>query len=144
LATPRYAERNAFGLASCDENGAIWFDSGVAPFADGGIVREPDRDELIPAPAGTIEYVLPDRKPLTSIGPIAGRHALAVALPAGFTRLLLPAYAVAASGVRARRTRSDDRSAPRARACQSNFAASCALFARERMFHRAKRLSRIR
>jgi len=80
-------------LASCDDRGGISFDSEIAPFADGGIVREPTPGELIPAPAGTIEYVLPGRMPLTSIGPIGGRNVLAVALPAGYTRLLLPAYA---------------------------------------------------
>ncbi len=37
--------------------------------------------------------LLPQRRPLTTIGPIAERSALAVALPAGYTRLLLPAYA---------------------------------------------------
>jgi len=63
------------------------------PFADGGIVREPRPDELIPAPDGTLEMMLPQRRPLTTIGPIDGRTALAVALPAGYTRLLLPAYA---------------------------------------------------
>ena len=93
MATQRYVERHAAGLASCDERGAISFDPEIAPLADGGIVREPTPDELIPAPAGTVEYVLPGRTPLTSIGPIAGRNALAVALPAGYTRLLLPAYA---------------------------------------------------
>jgi pyruvate-formate lyase-activating enzyme len=92
LPAQRYVDRNAVDLASCDERGAISFDPEISPLADGGIVRQPERDELIPAPAGTIEYVLPGRKPLTSIGPIA-RNALAVALPAGYTRLLLPAYA---------------------------------------------------
>ncbi len=81
------------GLASCDDAGAIYYDPLVAPLADGGIVREPLLEELIPAPAGTLEMVLPGRAPLTSIGPIADRQALAVALPAGYTRLLLPAYA---------------------------------------------------
>lgn len=93
MATQRHVERNAAGLASCDERGAISFDAAITPFADGGIVREAESDELIPVPAGTIEYVLPGRAPLTSIGPIAERSALAVALPAGYTRLLLPAYA---------------------------------------------------
>lgn len=93
MAKQRYVERAAAGLASCNERGAISFDPEIAPLADGGIVREPTLDELIPAPAGTVEYVLPGRTPLTSIGPIAGRNALAVALPAGYTRLLLPAYA---------------------------------------------------
>ncbi|MBV9056718.1 MAG: radical SAM protein [Candidatus Eremiobacteraeota bacterium] len=81
------------GLASCDRAGRISYDSGLVPFADGGIVREPRPDELIPAPDGTLEMMLPQRRPLTTIGPIDGRTALAVALPAGYTRLLLPAYA---------------------------------------------------
>jgi pyruvate-formate lyase-activating enzyme len=37
--------------------------------------------------------LLPQRHPLTTIGPIAARTAMAVALPAGYTRLLLPSYA---------------------------------------------------
>ncbi|MBV9056462.1 MAG: radical SAM protein [Candidatus Eremiobacteraeota bacterium] len=80
-------------LAYCDRAGRISYDTGLVPLADGGIVREPRRDELIPAPDGTLEMMLPQRRPLTTIGPIAGRTALAVALPAGYTRLLLPAYA---------------------------------------------------
>lgn len=81
------------GLASCDARGAISYDASLVPLADGGIVREPSREELVPAPDGTVEMMLPQRYPLTTIGPIAGRSALAVALPAGYTRLLLPAYA---------------------------------------------------
>jgi pyruvate-formate lyase-activating enzyme len=61
--------------------------------ADGGLVREARADELIPAPHGTVKMLLPKRRPLTTIGPIAKRSALAVALPSGYTRLLLPAYA---------------------------------------------------
>ncbi len=80
-------------LASCDAAGRITYDPRYVPLADGGIVREPSSDELIAAPDGTLEMVLPQRRPLTTIGPIAGRNALAVALPAGYTRLLLPAYA---------------------------------------------------
>ncbi|MBV8066720.1 MAG: radical SAM protein [Candidatus Eremiobacteraeota bacterium] len=80
-------------LASCNAKGAIGYDTTLVPLADGGIVREASSDELIPAPPGTLEYVLPGRHPLTTIGPIAGRNVLAVALPAGYTRLLLPAYA---------------------------------------------------
>ncbi len=41
--------------------------------------------------------MLPGRAPLTTIGPIDGRAALAVALPSGYTRLLLPAYAASAT-----------------------------------------------
>jgi pyruvate-formate lyase-activating enzyme len=87
------AETAAIGLASCDAVGEIAFDASFAPLADGGIVREALPEELIPAPLGTLEMMLPGRRPLTTIGPIAGRSPMAVALPAGYTRLLLPAYA---------------------------------------------------
>jgi pyruvate-formate lyase-activating enzyme len=87
------AVSTAIGLASCAFDGNVYFEEAPAPLADGGIVREISRDELIPAPAGIIQFALPGRRPLTTIGPIAGRNALAVALPAGYTRLLLPAYA---------------------------------------------------
>ena len=80
-------------LASCDVRGRIAYDAGLVPLADGGLVREPRPDELIAAPAGSMPMVLPQRYPLTTIGPIVGRTAMAVALPAGYTRLLLPAYA---------------------------------------------------
>ena len=82
-------------LASCGAGGEIYYDEALEPLADGGVVRQVLPGELIPAPAGTIEMVLPGRRPLTTIGPIAQRQALAVALPAGYTRLLLPAYAQA-------------------------------------------------
>ncbi len=49
-------------------------------------------DELIPAPPGTVPMILPKRHPLTRRGVAARRSALAVALPAGYTRLLVPAY----------------------------------------------------
>lgn len=92
---PRLSETASAGLASCDARGAIAYDSLTVPLADGGIVREALREELIPAPPGTLEISMPGRAPLTTIGPIAGRTALAVALPAGYTRLLVPAYATA-------------------------------------------------
>ncbi|MEO6835133.1 MAG: radical SAM protein [Candidatus Tumulicola sp.] len=80
-------------LAYCDAKGRIYSDESTIPLADGGIVREADADELIPAPDGTVEMILPGRRPLTSIGPAAGgRYALAAILPAGYTRLLVPAY----------------------------------------------------
>jgi pyruvate-formate lyase-activating enzyme len=93
LAPARCREPRVPGLASCDDGGRISYDPAFVPLADGGLVREAAGDELIPAPPGTLEMVLPRRSPLTTIGPIAGRNALAVALPAGYTRLLLPAYA---------------------------------------------------
>jgi pyruvate-formate lyase-activating enzyme len=80
-------------LASCDEAGRILYDERFVPLADGGLVREARPDELIPAPDGSVEMLLPRRRPLTTIGPLAERTAMAVALPAGYTRLLLPAYA---------------------------------------------------
>ena len=80
-------------LAYCDAHGRIYYDDAVTPLADGGIVREAAPDELIPAPDGTVEMILPGRRPLTTIGPSSDRYVLAAILPAGFTRLLVPAYA---------------------------------------------------
>ena len=85
------------GLAYCDRRGRIYFDERVVPLADAGIVREPTRDELIAAPPGTMPMVLPRRRPLTANGKSAHRYALGAALPAGYTRLLVPAYASALS-----------------------------------------------
>src|SRR5579883_2512777 len=92
LSTPSSNNSRA-GLAYCDAGGAIYYDAALMPLADSGIVREAFAQELIPAPPGTLEMVLPGRAPLTAIGPLDDRTALAVALPAGYTRLLLPAYA---------------------------------------------------
>jgi pyruvate-formate lyase-activating enzyme len=80
------------GLAYCDAKGRIYYDEGAHPLADGGLVRDPSLDELILAPEGTVEMILPGRRPLTTIGPADGRYALAAILPAGYTRLLVPAY----------------------------------------------------
>ena len=80
------------GLAYCDKAGRIFFDETREPLADGGIVRAVHRDELIPAPAGTVPMVLPGRRPLLRQGAAKRRYALAAMLPAGYTRLLLPAY----------------------------------------------------
>ena len=79
-------------LAYCDAKGRIYDDASSVPLADGGIVREPDAEELMPAPAGTLEMLLPGRRPLTTIGPARSGYALAAVLPAGYTRLLVPAY----------------------------------------------------
>ncbi|MGR4064768.1 MAG: radical SAM protein [Vulcanimicrobiaceae bacterium] len=83
------------GLAYCDAQGRIYYDEAVRPFADGGLVREADPGELIEAPPGTVEAILPQRRPLTTIGPPNGRYALAAILPAGYTRTLLPSYVTA-------------------------------------------------
>lgn len=80
------------GLAYCDKAGRIFFDEEREPLGDGGIVRAVHRDELIPAPPGTVPMVLPGRRPLLREGAPKRRYALAVMLPAGYTRLLLPAY----------------------------------------------------
>ncbi len=80
------------GLAYCDKAGRIYFDAAREPLADGGIVRRASPEELIPAPPGTIPTLLPGRRPLLGNGPARRRFALAAILPAGYTRLLLPAY----------------------------------------------------
>lgn len=80
------------GLAYCDKAGRIYFDEESEPLADGGIVRRAERDELIPAPPGTVPMILPGRRPLLHEGTAKRRYALAAMLPAGYTRLLLPAY----------------------------------------------------
>ncbi len=80
------------GLAYCDAKGQIFFDERYTALADGGIVREPKLEELIPAPAGTVEMILPGRRAMTTEGPLRRKYALAAILPAGYTRLLVPAY----------------------------------------------------
>lgn len=85
------------GLAYCDARGRIYFDETIEPLADGGIVRVAERDELVPAPEGTVPLILPQRRPLARDRAVpAERYAIAAALPAGFTRLLVPAYATRA------------------------------------------------
>jgi pyruvate-formate lyase-activating enzyme len=80
-------------LAYCDARGRVYYDESTVPLADGGIVREPDASDLIPAPGGTVQMILPGRRPLTTIGPARSGYTLAAVLPAGYTRLLVPAYA---------------------------------------------------
>jgi len=91
------------GLAYCDSASRIYFDEHRSPLADGGIIRAPAIDELIPAPPGTVSMILPGRRPLlahssgllqkASLGRgMPDEFALAVMLPAGYTRLLVPAY----------------------------------------------------
>jgi pyruvate-formate lyase-activating enzyme len=81
------------GLAYTDARGRIYFDPSRSPLADGGIERPAERDELIPAPPGTVNAMLPGRSPLVAPNVPAGRRtALAALLPAGYTRLLLPAF----------------------------------------------------
>jgi pyruvate-formate lyase-activating enzyme len=82
----------SFGIAYCDKKNRIYYDEEYSPLADGGVVREPLRDELIPAPEGTVEMILPGRRVLTTNGVLDGRYTLGVILPAGYTRLLVPAY----------------------------------------------------
>lgn len=89
---PRRTPTGTIGLAYCDRAGRIFFDETREPLADGGIIREVHRDELIPAPAGTMPMVLPGRHPRLRDGIAGSRYALSVMLPAGYTRLLLPAY----------------------------------------------------
>ncbi|MBV8221883.1 MAG: radical SAM protein, partial [Candidatus Eremiobacteraeota bacterium] len=79
-------------LAYTDKRGRIFFDARSEPLADGGIVRGTLHGELIRAPKGTVPVMLPGRTPLIRSGKAARRTALAALLPAGYTRLLLPAY----------------------------------------------------
>jgi pyruvate-formate lyase-activating enzyme len=80
------------GLAYCDKAGRIYYDEAQEPLADGGVVRRVMRDELITAPPGTVPMILPGRRPMLRDGLAKRRYALAAMLPAGYTRLLLPAY----------------------------------------------------
>ncbi len=80
------------GLAYADARGRIFFDATREPLADGGHVRAPQKGELIAAPPGTVPAMLPGRTPLLARGSASRRTALAALLPAGYTRLLLPAY----------------------------------------------------
>jgi pyruvate-formate lyase-activating enzyme len=80
-------------LAYTDTRGRVFFDESRAPLADGGTVRAPLREELIPIPDGGVVTMLPGRSPrLAGGGAAARRTALGVLLPAGYTRTLLPAY----------------------------------------------------
>jgi pyruvate-formate lyase-activating enzyme len=82
------------GLAYSDARGRVYFDATKTPLADGGIVRDVRRDELIPLPAGAIVSMLPGRSPTLGGGrSVPRRTALGVLLPAGYTRTLLPAFA---------------------------------------------------
>ncbi|MGH7330419.1 MAG: radical SAM protein, partial [Polyangiaceae bacterium] len=80
------------GLAYTDTRRRIFFDSKSEPLADGGLVRGVLRAELIRAPRGTVPVMLPGRTPLVRRGRNSRRTALGALLPAGYTRLLLPAY----------------------------------------------------
>ncbi len=81
------------GLAYTDTRGRVFFDENASPLADGGIVRAPARDELIPIPDGGVVTMLPGRSPRLAGGRTASRRtALGVLLPAGYTRTLLPAF----------------------------------------------------
>ena len=82
----------SLGLAYTDKRGRIFFDSESEPLADGGVVRRAKRNELLRAPPGTIPVTLPGRSPLVAGVKSARRTALGALLPAGYTRLLLPAY----------------------------------------------------
>jgi len=81
------------GLAYTDSAGQIFYDEGREPLADGGIVRRARGLELIPAPVGTVTTMLPGRTPLLVRGKAPTRETtLGALLPAGYTRLLIPAY----------------------------------------------------
>ncbi len=90
-------------LAYTDGEGRIYFDETLLPLADAGVIRGPRHGELIAAPSGTVPTMLPGRAPLTvadgegargsdCVSADAKRTAMGALLPAGYTRLLLPAY----------------------------------------------------
>jgi molybdenum cofactor biosynthesis enzyme MoaA len=79
-------------LAYCDSAGRIFYDGKNEPLADGGLVRAVGSGELVPTPPGTVPMVLPGRHPRVVKGIARRRQTLAVMVPAGYTRLLLPAY----------------------------------------------------
>jgi pyruvate-formate lyase-activating enzyme len=84
---------SGIGLAYADARGRVYFDETKQPLADGGIVRAPRPDELLPLPDGAVVTMLPGRAPLLDGGRRAARRtALGVLLPAGYTRTLLPAF----------------------------------------------------
>ncbi len=85
-------KRAPLALAYADARGRYYFDERSEPLADGGIVRAPRPDELVPAPPGSVPTLLPLRRPLSVRGVETRRHALGVLLPAGYTRLLVPAF----------------------------------------------------
>lgn len=84
----------AAGLAFTDDAGLIYYDESREPLADGGIVRRAQKVDLIPAPPGTVTTMLPGRTPQLVRGKAkASETTLGALLPAGYTRLLIPAYA---------------------------------------------------
>ncbi|GAC1308014.1 MAG: radical SAM protein [Vulcanimicrobiaceae bacterium] len=86
------------GLAYADPKGRIYFDEARSPLADGGDIRRPRRDELILAPRGAVPTMLPGRGPLLDDFSVPARRvALGALLPAGYTRLLLPAVRATAN-----------------------------------------------
>lgn len=70
----------------------MYFDDEIEPLADSGIIRAAQPEELIPAPRGCVPMILPGRHPVSTARFPNDRFAFAVALPAGYTRLLVPAY----------------------------------------------------
>lgn len=91
----------SYGLPYADKRGRVFFDDQARALADGGLIREPREEELIPLPAGAVVTMLPGRAPLAGKasrprGYGNGTYAaVGVLLPSGYTRLLLPAYAAA-------------------------------------------------
>ncbi len=92
------AQRKPVGLAYADDLGRIYFDDEATPMADGGDVRVPRKDELILAPPGTVPTMLPGRAPLLDDFTVPDfRIVVGALLPAGYTRLLLPAFRTSAN-----------------------------------------------
>ncbi len=68
-----------------------------AAFRSGGSIRRAYREELIPLPPGSVVHYMPGLRPLGwdkrgRLRPYRGGWSLAVQLPSGYTRTLLPAW----------------------------------------------------
>lgn len=95
-------------MACADGSGGFWDEPALEGVARVGThYRPPHDDELVPVPPGSVVQFLPGRIPLawpagaTDVEPVAldGALTLAVQLPSGWTRTLLPAWQKAPDAV---------------------------------------------
>ncbi len=89
-----------YGLLAADETGAYWDEPGGGAAARSGVeLRPPRPEELIELPPGARIQFLPGRRPQGyrkkgRLGSPVEGLAVAAQLPSGYTRTLLPAFAV--------------------------------------------------
>ncbi len=97
----RHVKSDALRAVYATADGSIFELPGLGAAVDGGLLERADPEDFIPMPEGTLLLRLPQRVPLgwngrglkVASGP-GGKevHAVAAALPLGYTRLALPAY----------------------------------------------------